>query len=84
MIDLQDAAQTLKDRRRQVDYPKKRLARPEALLAQIHGRLAQLQSQQALLDHRITQPSSFDCHSQADVVARALWRTRIDRGYCKS
>jgi phage-related minor tail protein len=56
---VHDAANGLEHRKRQVEQAEERLARAEALLADIQAGLERLHGQKALLDQAVTQASTL-------------------------
>src|SRR5947208_16879480 len=66
---VHDAANSLDHKKRQVEQAEERLARAEAMLAEVQAGMERLSGQKALLDQAVTQTSALELHSQqADTV----------------
>jgi len=74
---VHDAANSLDHRKRQVEQAEERLARAEAVLADVQGGLERLHGQKALLDQAVTQASALEFHTkQAETVIASLRQER--------
>ena len=74
---VHDAANTLDHRKRQVEQAEDRLARAEALLAEMQAGMERLSGQKALIDQAVTQASALEFHTkQAETVIAALRQER--------
>ncbi len=74
---VHDAANGLDHRKRQVEQAEERLARAEAMLAEVQAGMERLSGQKALLDQAVTQASALEFHTkQAETVIAALRQER--------
>ena len=74
---VHDAANTLDHRKRQVEQAEERLARVEAMLAEMQAGLEQLSSQKALIDQAVTQTGALAFQTkQAEVLISTLQTER--------
>ena len=74
---VHDAANSLDHKKRQVEQAEERLARAEAMLADVQAGMERLSGQKALLDQAVTQASALEFHTkQAETVIAALRQER--------
>src|SRR5438045_4048340 len=79
MKHVHDAAQTLHNDDGQIEQAQELLTRTEALPAEFHRCLTQLQRVQTLLDQVATQTCSFYFHAKPQVVTTILRRPDAER-----